>query len=126
MCIQTGVGTEFTTEHAYIGGFNMKVAVEVSGIPVLFFPDIIGEGTHECKTAFFKKEQAFFICYPFVVLNFLGDGSEAVIGNAVDQNINGSGHCKNFYKFTVISIYAIAFLGIILLKKQAGVVLVAE
>jgi len=120
VCIQAGIRAEIATEHTDIGGFNMKVAVEISYIPMLLFPDMIRQRTHKSQAPFFEKQHAFSIGYPFIVLYFPGNGFEPGFGNGIGQNIKGRGHRKNFYKITGLKFLSRCFLGIIPSQTAMG------
>ena len=71
--IEARVGAEGAAEHAYIGGLDMEIAVEISGIAVQPLADEIGQGAHKAGAALFKEEQSFRITDAFTILYFFCD-----------------------------------------------------
>ena len=56
---QSRIGTEFTIVDTKIGGFDMKIAVEVGQVAMLLFADIVGECTQIAQLAVFIQINPF-------------------------------------------------------------------
>jgi hypothetical protein len=80
MRIQAAVRTKIATEYADVGGFDMKIPVEVSGVAMYSFPDGIGQRANKREAPFFKKDQAFIVIDPLVHPNFFGNSNERRFG----------------------------------------------
>src|SRR5690606_4093267 len=61
MCVEPAVRAEIAAEHTDVGGFDMKVAVEVRAVAMLLLAYVIREASYKRKAALFEQHQGLLI-----------------------------------------------------------------